>query len=53
MKEVFECVKLLGFQTMLELDKAYCRDYLVRGRIRVNLFDKDGKPVKEDVTKSE
>lgn len=49
MKEVFDCVQMLKLQTALELDKAYCRDYWQRGRIRVRLFDDDGKPVREDI----
>lgn len=49
MKEIFDCAQLLKFQTALELDKAYCRDYWVRGRIRVRLFDEDGKPFREDI----
>lgn len=49
MKEVFDCVQMLKFQTALELNKAYCRDYWARGRIRIRLFDEDGKPVREDI----
>lgn len=48
MVEIFDCAQLLGFQTALELDKAYCRDYWQRGRIRVRLFDTDKKPFRED-----
>lgn len=49
MKEVFDCVQMLKFQTALELNKAYSRDYWARGRIRVKLFDEDGRPVREDI----
>ncbi|PXF48804.1 Signal recognition particle 19 kDa protein [Gracilariopsis chorda] len=49
MKEVFDCATLLRLQTALELDKAYCRDYWQRGRIRVRLFDDDGKPIRPDI----
>lgn len=52
MDEIFDCAQLLKFQTVLELDKAYCRDYWARGRIRVRLFDEDGKPVREDIPTS-
>lgn len=52
MTEIFDCATLLKFQTALELDKAYCRDYWQRGRIRVRLFDKNGKPVREDIPSS-
>ncbi|CAN8075826.1 unnamed protein product [Agarophyton chilense] len=49
MEEVFNCATLLRFQTALEPYKAYCRDYWQRGRIRVRLFDDDGKPVRSDI----
>lgn len=49
MVEIFDCAQLLGFQSALELDKAYCRDYWQRGRIRVRLFDENKKPVREDI----
>lgn len=52
MDEIFDCAQLLKFQTALELDKAYSRDYWVRGRIRVRLFDENGKPVREDIPTS-
>lgn len=47
--EIFDCATLLGFQTQLEMTKAYCRDYWIRGRVRVRLFDEEGKPVKEEI----
>lgn len=50
MTEVFDCAQLLGFQTALELDKAYCRDYWARGRVRVRLFDADGRPTSTEIT---
>lgn len=49
MKEVFDCAQLLGFQTALELNKAYCRDYWQRGRIRVRLFNEQKEPFREDI----
>lgn len=49
MTEIFDCVQLLGFQTALEFDKAYCRDYWQRGRIRIRLFDSDKNPFREDI----
>lgn len=53
MKEVFDCAALLRFQTALEINKTYCRDYLTPGRIRVKLFDDNGKPVREDIPNRE
>lgn len=50
MGEIFDCAQLLGFQAALELDKAYCRDYWQRGRIRVCLFDADKKPIRDDIS---
>lgn len=49
MKEVFDCAQMLKLQTALELNKAYSRDYWTRGRIRVKLFDEDGRPVRGDI----
>ena len=50
--EIFESVKNTGLQTCIELDKAYCRDYWVRGRVRVCLFDESGKPLINDIANS-
>ncbi len=50
--EIFECAKQTGLKTCIELDKAYCRDYWVRGRIRVCLFDQLGKPLNTDIPNS-
>lgn len=47
--ELFEAAKAAGFRTVLETDKAYCRDYWVRGRVRVALFSADGAPVSPEV----
>lgn len=47
--ELFECTKLAGLKVEVEADKAYCRDYWIRGRIRVCLFDADGKPLEADI----
>lgn len=49
MVEVFDCAQLLGLQVALELDKAYCRDYWQRGRIRVRLFNAEKMPIREDI----
>lgn len=57
MVEIFDCAQLLGLQTALETDKAYCRDYWQRGRIRVRLFKNasgdevqvDKVPVRDDI----
>lgn len=50
MIEIFDCAQLLGLHTALEMDKAYCRDYWQRGRIRVQLFDAEKKPFLDDIT---
>lgn len=47
--ELFECAKLAGLKVEVETDKAYCRDYWIRGRIRVCLFDSDGKAIESEV----
>lgn len=47
--EIFESAKLTGLKTCIELDKAYCRDYWVRGRVRVCLFDHLGNPLNNDI----
>lgn len=49
MKEIFDCAALLKFETALEARKQYCRDYWQQGRIRVRLFDDDGKPMRGDI----
>lgn len=52
MREIFDCVCLLKLQTGLEPRKAYPRDFWQMGRIRVQLFDEEGKPVREDIPNS-
>lgn len=49
MVEIFDCAQLLGFQSALEVDKAYCRDYWQRGRIRIRLFDEQKRLYREDI----
>lgn len=49
MREVFDCVQMLKLQAALEMNKAYCRDYWARGRVRIKLFDEDGKPMRDDI----
>lgn len=49
MVEIFDCAQLLGFQSALELDKAYCRDYWQRGRIRIRLFDEQKRLYRQDI----
>lgn len=55
MKEIFDCVQMLKLQTVLEVDKAYCRDYWQRGRIRVRLFNENENenekpvPISDDI----
>eukprot|EP00238_Polyblepharides_amylifera_P007238 CAMPEP_0196581758 /NCGR_PEP_ID=MMETSP1081-20130531/35448_1 /TAXON_ID=36882 /ORGANISM="Pyramimonas amylifera, Strain CCMP720" /LENGTH=95 /DNA_ID=CAMNT_0041902099 /DNA_START=502 /DNA_END=789 /DNA_ORIENTATION=+ len=39
----------LGFKAELQ-DKCYSRDYMQRGRIRVELKDENGKPVNDSIT---
>lgn len=48
-REVFDCCQMLNLQTAFEYNKAYSRDYLQRGRIRVKLFNDDKSPVREDI----
>jgi signal recognition particle subunit SEC65 len=47
--EIFDSVRVLGLRTQLELDKSYCRDCWVPGRVRIELVDKNGSPLKPDV----
>eukprot|EP00240_Pyramimonas_obovata_P011148 CAMPEP_0118932324 /NCGR_PEP_ID=MMETSP1169-20130426/9865_1 /TAXON_ID=36882 /ORGANISM="Pyramimonas obovata, Strain CCMP722" /LENGTH=144 /DNA_ID=CAMNT_0006874965 /DNA_START=55 /DNA_END=489 /DNA_ORIENTATION=+ len=42
--EVFESVLRLNFKAVLE-DKCYSRDYMQRGRIRVEFKNENGEPV--------
>jgi signal recognition particle subunit SEC65 len=48
--EIFECVRRLGLRTLLEMDKAYCRDSWVRGRVRVELFDSSQLPINPEIS---
>lgn len=52
-QEVFEAAKLIGLRTVAEPEKAYCRDYWVRGRVKVCLFDADGSALNADIPNSE
>jgi signal recognition particle subunit SRP19 len=47
--EIFDCARELGLRAQLELDKAYCRDCWVPGRVRIELFDKEGAPLRPGV----
>jgi len=48
--EVFETVKLMGFDAELEIRRSYPRDFFNRGRIRVKLFEDDHKPVRPEIS---
>lgn len=50
--EIFEVVRELGLRTQLELDKAYCRDCWLPGRVRIELFDEAGSPIQPDLARS-
>lgn len=47
--EIFECVRKLGLRTQLELDKSYCKDCWIRGRVRVELLDPSGVPIQSEL----
>jgi len=40
--EISEVCKFLGFECIIEPDKAYARDYTLRGRVRVRIKDETG-----------
>mmetsp|Transcript_28662 Transcript_28662/g.54895 ORF Transcript_28662/g.54895 Transcript_28662/m.54895 type:complete len:142 (+) Transcript_28662:194-619(+) len=46
--EVMESVLRLGFKAEIE-DKSYSRDYMVRGRVRVELRGESGEPANEEI----
>eukprot|EP01024_Parvocaulis_polyphysoides_P047355 TRINITY_DN4488_c1_g5_i1.p3 TRINITY_DN4488_c1_g5~~TRINITY_DN4488_c1_g5_i1.p3 ORF type:complete len:164 (+),score=30.90 TRINITY_DN4488_c1_g5_i1:624-1115(+) len=47
---MYDCVtKGLKLNAELQMNKAYCRDWMVKGRIRVELFDDDGRPLSQEV----
>jgi len=48
-EEIFEVCKSLGLKTVLEMDKAYPKNYWVRGRTRICLFDSDGNALNADI----
>eukprot|EP00164_Ancoracysta_twista_P009048 GFYU01013267.1.p1 GENE.GFYU01013267.1~~GFYU01013267.1.p1 ORF type:complete len:151 (+),score=53.02 GFYU01013267.1:112-564(+) len=47
-KEVYEALAKMGYKVEGE-DKAYSRDYMQRGRVRVMFKNADGKPVMKDI----
>lgn len=44
-EEVSRAVGMCKIKNIIEPHKAYSRDFLERGRLKVEVFDKDGKPV--------
>jgi signal recognition particle subunit SRP19 len=48
--EIFESVRRLGLRTLLEMDKAYCRDCWLQGRVRVELFDSSRLPINPGIS---
>ncbi|KAL8141457.1 hypothetical protein V2J09_014489, partial [Rumex salicifolius] len=42
--EIGDCCKHLGLNYAIEIDKAYPRDFMQRGRVRVMLKKEDGTP---------
>jgi len=47
--EIAEVCKFLGLESVIEGDKAYARDYTLRGRLRVRIKDDTGKPVNAEI----
>jgi signal recognition particle subunit SRP19 len=47
--EVFEAVRQLGLRAQLELDKSYCRDCWVPGRVRVQIVDSEKLPLSPEI----
>jgi len=47
--EIFEACKHLGLPCHLESEKAYSRDWMQKGRVRVRLNGDDGNPIKPDI----
>eukprot|EP01024_Parvocaulis_polyphysoides_P003148 TRINITY_DN10878_c0_g1_i1.p1 TRINITY_DN10878_c0_g1~~TRINITY_DN10878_c0_g1_i1.p1 ORF type:complete len:165 (+),score=18.24 TRINITY_DN10878_c0_g1_i1:52-546(+) len=49
-QHIYDCVvKGLKLNAELQMNKAYPRDWMQRGRVKVELFDDDGKPLNNDV----
>eukprot|EP00186_Timspurckia_oligopyrenoides_P003164 CAMPEP_0182444410 /NCGR_PEP_ID=MMETSP1172-20130603/2872_1 /TAXON_ID=708627 /ORGANISM="Timspurckia oligopyrenoides, Strain CCMP3278" /LENGTH=187 /DNA_ID=CAMNT_0024639959 /DNA_START=28 /DNA_END=591 /DNA_ORIENTATION=- len=47
--EIFKVVASMGLQGHLELAKSYSRDFFVKGRVRVKLFDENHCPLRSDL----
>jgi len=47
--EMAEVCKQLGFQCVIEQEKYYPRNFLLKGRIRVQLKTAEGKPLNEQI----
>ena len=47
--DIAQATALLGLQGMIE-SKAYSRDILMRGRVRVQIMNEDGTPCKPEIT---
>jgi len=48
--EINDCCQHLKIPCAIELDKAYPRDFMQRGRVRVMLKREDGSPVNPTIT---
>lgn len=48
--EMLDCCKYLKLPAEIEQDKCYSRDWLVRGRLRVQLKSEDGNPLNPEVS---
>jgi len=47
--EIYEVCKHLGFTCELEKDKAYSRDYMQRGRVRVLMKNEKGERIHNEI----
>lgn len=51
-EEISMAVGMCRIKNIIEPHKAYSRDFLERGRLKVQIFDKDGKPMNSDLPTS-
>ncbi|GJM90968.1 hypothetical protein PR202_ga07298 [Eleusine coracana subsp. coracana] len=51
--EIADCCSHLKIPCRIELDKAYPRDFMQVGRVRVQLKKEDGSPLNPEITTSE
>jgi len=52
LEELSYAVGMCRIKNIIEPHKAYSRDFLERGRLKVEIFDKEGKPLNSDITTS-